>query len=233
MPLQTPQCAEPGRWRRLPDAEAPAEEILAYLQHCDACEYHATLMLEEDLAYKDVLRAASRNVDHGGVFPSPQAPPVRKPFRYERSLMRACVAAFAIVVLWVSFVNISEQRDRREDRLAGAQEDTSTLSTAALEGANVGRLYLLRRGEAIGGQALSAAGPFGLLPVAAPRPEGAILRVTNPQNGLALEARVVRRTDQERELLLPALAMDSLRISEAAYVFVELVSPAQPLTIAP
>ena len=41
-------CTEPGRWDRAPDAEASASEILAYLQHCDACAYHARLVQEQD-----------------------------------------------------------------------------------------------------------------------------------------------------------------------------------------
>ena len=57
-----PTCTEPGQWHQAPDADAPASEILAYLHHCDVCEYHAMLNLEEDLSLDVLLRDATRDL---------------------------------------------------------------------------------------------------------------------------------------------------------------------------
>jgi hypothetical protein len=165
-----PSCTEPGRWKQTPDADAPAPVILAYLQHCDACEFHAMLNLEDDLALDVLLRDACRDlVVSDGEQPvaakTPphtrsvsRTPPVRadrapraglaaERYHFERNLTQACIAAFGIVVLWIAFTTYQGNLGASFAPPAAALEDAVPpaavpLSVQTIADKNEGRLYL-------------------------------------------------------------------------------------------
>ncbi len=257
-----PVCTEPGRWDRVPDADAPAAEILSYLRHCDICEFHAMLNLEEDLSLDYLLRDACRDLVIDEV-ERPAAAPVREKagfmarlrkdrvpqprlarerFHFERSLTHACIAAFGIVVLWIAFSAYPfGQTDAMPEPVAAvedAEPEMVVLPTGeALAGSRPGHLYVSRPlADDASGQPVPAGGVLyeeGQLTAAAPRPLGSILRVTNPQNGRVVEVKIVKRIYEAREILLPSLATDSLRLDGEAIVFVEVVFTPPPVDLAP
>ena len=257
-----PTCTEPGRWDRVPDADAPAAEILSYLQHCDICEFHAMLNLEEDLSLDYLLRDACRDLVIDEV-ERPASAPVRsgvglmarlrkdrvprprfarERFHFERNLTHACIAAFSIVVLWIA-VTASPfgQADAAEEPLAVVDTDEPEMVVLptgdALAGTRPGHLYVSRPlADKDSGQPVPAGGVLyeeGQLTAAAPRPLGSILRVTNTQNGRAVEVKIVKRIYETREILLPSLVSDSLGLGGDAVVFVEVVFTPPPVDLAP
>ena len=258
-----PTCTEPGRWGRAPDADAPAAEILAYLQHCDICEFHAMLNLEEDLSLDYLLRDACRDlvideVERPAAAPTParrwtglllgrkdRVPQPRiahQRFQFERSLTHACIAAFSIVVLWIAFTAYPfGQTDVAEAPVAAvenAEPEMIALPTGdALAGTRPGHLYVSHAlADNESGQPVPAGGVLyeeGQLTAAAPKPLGSILRVTNPQNGRTVEVKIVKRIYEAREIFLPSLATDSLGLDGDAIVFVEVVFTPPPVDLAP
>ncbi len=250
-----PTCTEPGRWDPAPDADAPANEILAYLQHCDICEYHAMLNLEDDLSLDILLRDACRDLviddlerparapvrGRAALMPwlrrKDRAPRARAPqerFRFERSLTHAFIAAFSIVVLWVAFAAYQfNQTPPPEAPVAGLEEEQpfvdQPLTGELVADRKAGHVYVY--------QALADSDSMlyedGPLPVAAPRPLGTVMRVTNLGNGAWVEVKVVERSFEKREIFLPAYAADSLGLDGAAYVFVEVLHTPPPAGIAP
>ena len=258
-----PICTEPGRWDRAPAADAPAAEILAYLRHCDICEFHAMLNLEEDLSLDYLLRDACRDlvideVERPASAPAhrwtgrrarlgrqdrmPQPRFVQERFHFERSLMQACIAAFSIVVLWIAFATSPfGQAGVAEEPVAqveNAEAEMAVLLTGeALAGTRPGHLYVSRAlADNDSGQPVPAGGVLyeeGQLTAAAPRPLGSILRVTNPQNGHAVEVKIVKRIYETREIFLPSLAADSLGLDGDAIVFVEVIFTPPPVDLAP
>lgn len=256
-----PTCTEPGRWGRAPQADAPAEEILAYLQHCDVCEFHAMLNLEEDLSLDYLLREACRDLDVAEaarpaarparaarlrrLWPVARAPQPHR-FPFEQRLTRACIAAFSIVVLWVGFTAYQQGHLTApdpvpaEDTVAEVEpldEATIRLSGTSLAETRTGRLYVSRVLTASeSGQPLQAGMLFeeDQLTAAAPGLTlGSVLRVTNPANGLSVEVRVVKRSYEERELHLSPHAAEVLGLDGAALVFVEVRSAPPPPDLAP
>ena len=256
-----PTCTEPGRWGRAPDADAPAPEILAYLQHCDICEYHAMLNLEDDLTLDVLLRDAVRDLNVGDLpLPAPPARheraarrlrPGRKDrlpqthlfnnrFQYERSLTQACIAAFSIVVLWIAFTSYPFGEQAAP---APIVEETAVtpLTVAAPSGQFVadikaGLLYAPRvLNEYESGQYVQGGVLIeeDQLTVKAPRQVGTVMRVTNPQNGMSVKVKVAERTYEEREIFLSAQAADSLGLDGTAYVFVEVIMSPPPAGLAP
>ena len=257
-----PTCTEPGRWDRVPDADAPAAEILSYLRHCDICEFHAMLNLEEDLSLDYLLRDACRDlvideVERPAAAPGrsgagllarlwkdrmPQPRSARERFHFERNLTQACIAAFSIVVLWIAFTAYPfGQTDAVQEPVA-AVENAEPEEAVRLIGENFadsrpGHLYVSRLlADNDIGQPVSAGGVLyegDRLSAAAPRPLGSILRVTNTQNGRTVEVKIVKRIYEPREILLPSLVSDSLGLDGDAIVFVEVVFTPPPVDLAP
>lgn len=259
----TPTCTEPGRWDPAPDAEAPATEILAYLQHCDLCEFHAMVNLEDDLSLDVLLRDACRDLVIDGVerpagtperkrvarMPwrrrpdrAPEAHTLHEGFRFERSLTQAIVAAFSIVVLWTSFTAYQLGRTPTPEAPVADVEAAVPFADVPLSGQFIadrkaGHLYVSRdlpdgdSGQPMQNGMLYEEG--SLLPVAAPRQVGTVMRVTNPANGLWVEVKVVEQRFEKREIFLPSQATDSLGLGGAAYVFVEMIYTPPPAGLAP
>jgi len=252
-----PACTEPGQWDRAPDAEAPASEILAYLRHCDACAYHARLTQEEDLALDRLLQDACCGLPMDDVvqahisrrsvrFPriqrmrrGPAAGPLQDRARFERRLTQACVAAFGIVVLWISFTshrlgsNASDGAVAVADTLARPAVPFSGGILAAMD---KGRLYVSHiASEEPAEQAWpGTASDTEKRTVAIPDyPFGSILRITNPLNGVSVVVKVVRRSYAEREIFLSPNAATSLDLTGDAIVFVEVLSEPRPMNLAP
>ena len=257
-----PTCTEPGRWDRAPDAEAPASEILTYLQHCDICEYHAMLNLEDDLSLDILLRDACRDLvahdverpakaperERATLMPwlrrkhrAPRAGTLQERFRFDRSLTHAFIAAFSIVVLWISFTAYQLGQEVATEAPIADVEEAALFAEVLFSGQLIadlkaGHLYVSRvLSDSDSGQPLQGGMLYeeDQLPVAAPRPVGSVLRVTNPGNGLSVEVKVVRRSYEDREIFLSAYAADSLRLDGIAYVFVEVIHTPPPVGLAP
>lgn len=251
MTTYDPTCTQPGHWRRPPEAHAPDAEVLAYLRHCDVCEYHAMHNLEEDLSLDYLLREACRDLALDEVHPIPPfhavatarrdraAQPRVPAFRFERSLTQACIAAFSIVVLWVAFVGYRTAPAPPDAAVetppeAVMAEALPSLSPHLLADKQEGRLYLSRIAEAPGlgrlataEAALTATVP-GLLP-------GSFLRVTNPANGRSVAVKVVAAAASDWEIALSASAAEALGLDGDAYLFVEILSEprSDPAAFAP
>ncbi len=256
-----PTCTEPGRWDRAPDAEASASEILAYLQHCDGCAYHTRLVDEEDRPLDLLLQEACRDlVVDDVVLPGATGKPARaRPLlprlrrrapaaryeqqraRFEQRLTQACILAFGIVVLFISFTAYQLDLGRpaqatvaEADALPGIDEP---LSGRLLEVINQGRLYVSRViSDSYDGQRTRGGVLYNKDQLTAVIPhlaDGSILRVTNPHNGISVLVKVVDRSSVEREVYLSSSAADSLGLDDTAIVFVEVLSEPPPVAIGP
>ncbi len=252
-----PTCTEPGRWDRAPDAEASASEILAYLQHCDGCAFHTRLVDEEDRPLDLLLQEACSDliVDDvalpGVTGKRPLLPRLRRRApaarygqqraRFEQRLTQACILAFGIVVLFISFTVYQLDQGRpaqatvaEADALPGIDEP---LSGRLLEVINQGRLYVSRViSDSYDGQRTRGGMLYNKDQLTATIPHlavGSILRVTNPRNGISVLVKVVDRGSVEREVYLSSSAADSLGLDETAIVFVEVLSEPPPVAIGP
>lgn len=241
-------CTEPGRWDRAPDAEASASEILAYLQHCDECVYHTQLAREEDrpldlllhdacrdLLVDDValpgvaaarpLHLRRRRMDRG-----PAARYGHEGLSFERRLTQACILAFGIVVLWISFS--SYQRDQAgfaEAVVAEAETPETAVSVPApvvvtIGAQEVSRLYFTRVVSAEYDRQFMQSSRERLVAEIPDYDVGSVLRVTNPFNGASVEVEILRRSYRDHEILLSTGAADVLGLDSAAVVFVQVLS---------
>ncbi len=240
MMQQQPACTEPGQWNQPPSADAPAEIILAWLRHCEACPYHAMLNLEEDLSIDLLLREACRDLDCSAVetrrirqdAPARRLGP-RTPF------VRIAAAACSVVVLVAAFWMLSSKGPGEDalDELAVAGGEDSVGLSQAVSGMRSGRLYVSRRvadanysqPRPVSGQ--PTAGQVEL--VTAPHVRGSLLRITNPRNWKAIEVRVAEQLLDERIILLPARVADSLGLGDSMSVFVEVLSTGRDVGFAP
>ncbi len=241
-------CTEPGRWDRGPDAEASASEILAYLQHCDACTSHTRLVREEDRPLDLLLRDASRDlVVDDVVLPglaseperarpllsrlrridrSPVARLGRERIHFEQRLTQACIVAFGIVVLWISFS--SYQLDRAgaaEVAFAEAPTDTAVpvagrfLQTVGPQ--EISQIYFTRVVSADYDRQFMQTSRERLAAEIPDYDIGSVLLVTNPFNGASVEVEILRRSYRDHEILLSISAADALGLDSVAVVLVE------------
>jgi len=251
-----PTCTEPGRWDRAPDVEASASEILAYLQHCDGCAFHTRLVDEEerpldlllqeacgDLVVDDVLLpgATSKRLLLPRLRRAPAARYGQPRARFEQRLTQACILAFGIVVLFISFTAYQLGQGRTDQDIVAETHVLPRidmpLSGRLLEVINQGRLYVSRViSDSYDGQRTRGGMLYDKDQLTATIPHlanGSVLRVTNPRNGISVLVKVVDRGPQEREIYLSSSAADSLGLDETAIVFVEVLSEPPPVVIGP
>ena len=161
--------------------------------------------------------------------------------RFEQRLTQACILAFGIVVLFISFTAYQLDQSRpaqapvaEVDPLPGIDEP---LSGRLLEVINQGRLYVSRViSDSYDGQRTRGGMLYNKDQLTAAIPhlaDGSILRVTNPRNGISVLVKVVDRGSVEREVYLSSSAADSLGLDDTAIVFVEVLSEPPPVVIGP
>ena len=243
-------CTEPGRWDRAPGAAAPASEILAYLQHCDECAYHRHLVQEEDRPLDLLLRDASGALDVDDVVLPGRAPqpeptrPIRSRLRridrspvvrlgrerihFERRLTQACVLAFGIVVLWVSFSSYQLDRAGVAEMVVAEAEgpavDAAPTLVSVLSDAGasaVKQIYFTRVVSEDYDRQFMQAGGERLTAQIPDYDVGAILLVTNPLSGVSVEVEILRNASRHHEILLSIDAADALGLDSAAVVLVQ------------
>lgn len=237
MMQQKPACTEPGRWDQTPSADAPAEIILAYLRHCEACPHHSLRNLEEDLSMDLLLREACRDLDYGAVggHSIRRDAPARR-LRPRTTFVRIAAAAGSLVVLVAAFWMLSTKGPAEHvmEELAVAG-DSAGLSLHAYD-VGAGQLYVSRRvADASYGRPIPASGQPAeqVESVGAPHMRGSLLRITNPRNWHSIEVRVAEQLLDERSILLPVRVADSLRLDDSMSVFVEILSTGQAVGFAP
>ena len=239
-------CTEPGRWGRAPDAEASASEILAYLQHCDACVYHTRLVQEEDRPLDLLLRDASHDLVVDDVVlsanePEPARPllsrlrridrsPVarlgRERIHFEQRLTQACILAFGIVVLWISFSSYQLDRAGTAER-AVAEAPTDTAVPAAgrflltIGPQEISQIYFTRVVSADYDRQFMQTSRERLAAEIPDYDIGSVLLVTNPFNGTSVEVEILRRSYRDHEILLSISAAGALGLDSAAVVLVQ------------
>ncbi len=239
-------CTEPGRWDRAPDAEASASEILAYLQHCDACTYHTRLVQEEDRPLDLLLRDASYDLVVDDVVLPANEPERARPFlsrlrridrspvarlgreriHFEQRLTQACIVAFGIVVLWISFSSYQLDRAGAAERVVvEAPTDTAVPPAGrfieAIGPQEISQIYFTR---VVGVDYDRQFMQTGRERLAAEIPDydiGSVLLVTNPFNGASVEVEILRRSYRDHEILLSISVADALGLDSAAVVFVQ------------
>ncbi len=241
-------CTEPGRWDRAPDAEASASEILAYLQHCDACAYHTRLVQEEDRPLDLLLRDASYDLvvddvvlpglanepEHArpllsrlrGIDRSPVARLGRERIHFEQRLTQACIVAFGIVVLWISFSSYQLDRAGTAERaVAEAPTDTAVPPAGrfieAIGPEEISQLYFTRVVSADYDRQFMQTSRERLAAEIPDYDIGSVLLVTNPFNGASVEVEILRRSYRDHEILLSISVADALGLDSAAVVFVQ------------
>jgi hypothetical protein len=241
-------CTEPGRWDRAPDAEAPASEILAYLQHCDECDYHTRLAREEDRSLDLLLRDACGDLIVDDVA-LPGAAGARRPrsrwrrtdrgpvaryghegLSFERRLTQACILAFGIVVLWIAFSSYQRDPAGSAEAVVAEAETPETavpapgpvLATIGAE--EVSRLYFTRVVSAEYDRQFMQSSRERLVAEIPDYDVGSVLLVTNPFTGASVEVEILRRSYRDHEILLSTSAADVLGLDSAAVVFVQALS---------
>lgn len=246
-------CTEPGRWDRAPDAEASASEILAYLQHCDECAYHTRLVEEEDRPLERLLRDASGALDVADVvlpgltrepesaWPilsrlrridrSPVARLGRERIGFERRLTQACILAFSIVVLWISFSSYQlDQAGPAEVVVAEAEapveaEGPTLVSVLTDLGASAAdQIYFTRVVSEEYDRQFMQANPERLAAEIPDYDIGSVLLVTNPITGVSVEVEILRRSYRHHEILLSVDAAGALGLDGGAVVLVKALS---------
>lgn len=252
-----PPCTEPGRWNAAPPADAPDEEILAYLRHCDACAYHARIEQEEDPAFDLLLRDASRHLDARGAAEAGGAPRTRRDRRpvarygaertaFERRLTYALLLAFGIVVLWVGYAYYvydgpGQARPAGSasvvEKTAPPAGDPARFSGRLVDARARGRVYTARViSDSYDGQPTKS----GVLyekarPTAAVArlPFGTRLLVVNPVNGASVEVTVVDRGPDEGRINLSSGAARTLGFEGKMLVLVDVLSMPLPPSLGP
>ena len=125
--------------------------------------------------------------------------------RFEQRLTQACILAFGIVVLFISFTayqldqgRLSQDIVTEDDALIGVP-----LSGRLLEVINQGRLYVSRViSDSYDGQRTRGGMLYNKDQLTATIPHlavGSILRVTNPRNGISVLVKVVDRGPVDRQ----------------------------------
>ncbi len=250
-----PSCTAPERWAGPPSPDAQEAEIAAYLDHCTECAYHACLDGRDDEVFDRLLREACRDLSvpagvGGGRLRRRPRPPGDRPAlpapgqrsAFEQGLLRASLAAFVIVVLWVAFtVRLHTPAVLSEAPPPAAPPtgwDAGTLNEAQLAAAvERGRLYTVRvisdRQE---GQPTKSGVPYAsdALYAAADRlPYGSRLQVINPVNGASVVVTVVDRGPGPGALSLSSAAADSLGFEGRLLAIVEILSRPSPPLLGP
>jgi hypothetical protein len=170
---------------------------------------------------------------------SPEANALSDRARFERRLTQACIAAFGIVVLWISFSSYHLDSNAAEAGVAAADtlaREAVPFSGGILAAMDKGRLYVshIAADEPAEQTWSSTTSNTEKLTVAIPDyPFGSILRITNPLNGVSVVVKVVRRSYAEREIILSANVATSLDLTGHAIVFVEVLSEPRPMNLAP
>jgi len=234
-------CTEPDRWNYIPNVDAPAEEILAYLHHREECPFHAFLDMDEELEMNLLLHAACKDLDCAPFqrqkdmrFISKDRVRIRR-LSIERGLAWSCVAACIVLLLW-TWGGDFPFATREEVPLANTPpgEEIQPPGQVALS-TRIGQLYISRYTTDLDVFIPPSVATDSILHVAAPLQRGSMLRITNPKNGRSTQVRVAARTLTEKEILISDAVGSALDMTGNAYLFVERVSfpSSVPNAIAP
>lgn len=222
-------CTAPARWPAPPPPDAPDDEVLAYLRHCETCPHHAARERRRDLPLDVLLMEAA------GGLPVQSASSLQPPPRRARILplaWKAMAAAAVLVGMAVGLPRLAGDRSTPERPPSIAE--VPSVRQPFLPGQTVGAggrlmwyaggvISAEREGRYTGsGVRYDAA---RLVAAAARLPFGSQLRVVNPANGRSIVVTLIDRGVGDGDLHLSAAAADALGFGGApAMLLVEVLS---------
>ncbi len=153
----------------------------------------------------------------------------RERIHFEQRLTQACIVAFGIVVLWISFSSYQLDRAGAAER-AVAEAPTETAAPAlvsvlsAVGAQAINQIYFTRVVSADYDRQFMQTSRERLAAEIPDYDIGSVLLVTNPFNGASLEVEILRRSYRDHEILLSISAADALGLDSAAVVLVQELS---------
>ncbi|MDX1545519.1 MAG: septal ring lytic transglycosylase RlpA family protein [Rhodothermales bacterium] len=222
-------CTAPARWPAPPLPDAPDDEVLAYLRHCETCPHHAAHERRRDLPLDVLLMEATGGLP---VQPVVALPPPPRRARILPMAWKALAAAAVLAGMAVGLPRLAGDRSTPERPPSIAE--APAVRQPSLPGQTVGEGGRLmwyaggvispeREGRYTGsGVRYDAA---RLVAAAARLPFGSQLRVVNPANGRSIVVTLIDRGTGDGRLHLSTAAAEALGYSGAPrMLLVEVLS---------